>query len=87
MLSGALVGAMAAVAAALAHAEGDEGYTFESLHPEFLRTQTPAYAQYVPSVSPAANNRANNDFIEEFDSPGGKRVTVVGRELESGDER
>jgi hypothetical protein len=58
--------------------EEDQSYTFQSLHPEFLKSQVkPLYAQHVQSVSPATFDRGNNDFLARFSSPSGKHVTAV----------
>ena len=56
----------------------DRSYTFQSLDPEFLRTPvSPSYSQHVPSVSPAAYDREDGDYIAQFDSPGGRPVQIV----------
>src|SRR5262249_2346061 len=73
VLSGVMV-----AAAEPTYAQDGQNYTFESLHPEFLRTQiTPAYAHYEQPTSPAEYSPENNDFLAQFSSPTGKRVTVV----------
>jgi hypothetical protein len=56
----------------------DQSYAFQSLHPEFLRTHVgPSYSQHVPSISPAAYDQEDGDYIAEFDSPGGRPVRIV----------
>ena len=59
-------------------AQSCRAYTFQCLHPAFLKTEIlPTYAPYEPAVSPAAANATKNDFISKFYSPGGKQVVLV----------
>src|SRR5579864_8108114 len=43
-------------------AQDDARYTFEALHPEFLKTRIPDYAQLEIARSPAAYESGNGDF-------------------------
>jgi hypothetical protein len=59
-----------------AHADSTE--TFQSLYPEFLKTEiTPAYWQHESPMSPATYDADHGDFLSEFLSPSGKQVRVV----------
>src|SRR5579859_620249 len=58
-------------------AEDNQSYTFQSLHPEFLKTHGRSYAKYESSFSPAPYDVGNNELLAEFSSPSGKQVTVV----------
>jgi hypothetical protein len=73
-----LSGVIVAVAGGPTDAQDGQSFTFQALHPEFLKTEiTPSYSQYEQPVSPAVYDRQNNDFLAEFSSPSGKHVTIV----------
>jgi hypothetical protein len=55
----------------------DTRYTFEALHPEFLKTHIPDYAQFEIAKSPATYEPGNGDFRSEFVSPNGTPVSIV----------
>jgi hypothetical protein len=60
------------------HAQGCGAYTFECLHPEFLKSQiTPAYADYESPTTPVKYEAANGDYLAQFASPSGKLVKIV----------
>jgi hypothetical protein len=59
-----------------AHADSTE--PFQSLYPEFLKTEiTPAYWQHESPMSPATYEADHGDFLSDFLSPSGKQVRVV----------
>jgi hypothetical protein len=59
-----------------AHADSTE--PFQSLYPEFLKTEiTPAYWQHESPISPATYDAGHGDFLSEFFSPSGKQVRLV----------
>jgi hypothetical protein len=58
-------------------AQDDRSYTFEALHPEFLKTRIPDYAQFEAAKSPATYEPENGDFRAEFVSPNGTPVSIV----------
>jgi hypothetical protein len=61
-----------------AHAQGCSAYTFECLHPEFLKSQIKqAYADYESATTPVKYDAAHADYLAQFASPRGKLVTIV----------
>jgi hypothetical protein len=58
-------------------AQENARYTFEALHPEFLKTSILDYAQLEIAKSPAAYESGNDDFRSEFVSPNGTPVSIV----------
>jgi hypothetical protein len=65
-------------ALSVARAQGCRAYTFECLHPEFLKSQIkPAYADYESPTTPVQYDAANGDYLAQFASPSGKLVTIV----------
>jgi hypothetical protein len=60
------------------HAQDCSAYTFECLHPEFLKSQIkPAYADYESPTTPVKYEASNGDYLARFASPGGKAVKIV----------
>jgi hypothetical protein len=60
------------------HAQGCSAYTFECLHPEFLKTQIkPAYADYESPTTPVKYDAAAGDYLAQFASPSGKLVKIA----------
>ena len=60
------------------HAQGCISYTFECLHPAFLKSQIKqAYAEHESSTSPADYDAANGDYLAQFANPSGKLVKIV----------
>ncbi len=51
--------------------------TFACLHPQFLKTEIPAYWQHQSPTSPVTYDKAAGDYLSQFTSPSGKQVTVV----------
>jgi hypothetical protein len=56
-----------------AHAQDCSAYTFECLHPEFLKSQIKqAYADYESPTTPVIYDAARGDYLAQFASPSGK---------------
>lgn len=66
------------IAAPTAHAQSCRDYTFECLHPSFLKSEAvPAYAHSESTLSPAEYAAGHGDYLTQFTSPSGKRVRIV----------
>jgi hypothetical protein len=60
------------------HAQGCSSYTFECLHPAFLKSQIKQeYAEHESPTTPAKYDAANGDYMAQFASPSGKLVKIV----------
>src|ERR1700683_231711 len=60
------------------HAQDCSAYTFECLHPEFLKSQIkPAYADFESPTTPVEYEASNGDYLARFASPSGKLVKIV----------
>ena len=75
-LLGACLPLLAGLQAPIAAGQSCPGYTFQCLHPAFLKTEiSRSYARYESPVSPV--EAADGDFTARFKSPSGKDVVLV----------